>query len=89
VITEKSNILIIGLKKKSLDCVSVRASKEATIKKCKDKKLRFFFIEDTVMRDNIWKEVCENNLRKENGFYRRRTYTNGLDSCLSIELKYS
>jgi hypothetical protein len=46
----------------STGCVPIGWSKESTIRKCEDKKLRYFFIVDTVMRDNTWKEVCEKQL---------------------------
>jgi hypothetical protein len=50
------------IEKDSLGCIAFSGRKEHIAKKCKDKKLRFFFINESVMKENTWAEICKYQL---------------------------
>ncbi len=48
--------------KDSIGYIDVYWSKEKAVRDCKDKKLRFFFIKESVMKEYSWDEICERQL---------------------------
>lgn len=48
--------------KDSIGWTIIGFSRKGAIRQCKDKKLRFFFIKESVMKGYSWEEICEQQL---------------------------
>jgi len=51
------------IEKDTIGCVTFRDRKvEQIFNRCKDRKMRFYFILESTMREYSWEEICENQM---------------------------